>query len=97
MKDRRLGHAQPHAERRYGNRPVTNIQAGRVTGRVDGVLTLWWRQARRRAAALRGYFGLTPDDGKLIGFARGLTESDRLGYATYMSADRRANRPGACR
>ena len=37
------------------------------------------------------------DEGKLIGFARGLTESDRLGYATYMSADRRANRPGACR
>jgi hypothetical protein len=46
---------------------------------------------------LRGYFGLTPDGGKLIGFARGLTEADRLGYATYMSADRRASRPGACR
>src|SRR3546814_17677862 len=42
---------------------------------------------------LRGYVGLTPDGGKLIGFARGLTESDRPGYATYKSADRPAHRP----
>jgi len=75
-------------------------QAGRVTGRIDGrVLTLDMVETGPDGAPRRlsGYFGLTPDGGKLIGFARGLTESDRLGYATYMSADRRANRPGACR
>lgn len=75
-------------------------QAGRVTGQIEGrVLTLDMVETGPDGAPrrLRGYFGLTAEGGKLIGFARGLAESDRPGYATYMSADRRANRPGACR
>ena len=74
-------------------------QAGQVTGRVEGrvlKLDMVERGPSGEARRLRGYFGLTPNGGKLIGFARGLTESDRLGYATYMSADRRSDRPGAC-
>jgi len=75
-------------------------QAGRVSGTVEGrVLKLDMVETASdgEVRRLRGYFGMTPDGRKLIGFGRGLTDSDQLGYATYMSAERRSGRAAACR
>lgn len=74
-------------------------QDGQVSGVIEGrtiKLDMVETASDGTVAQLRGYFGISANGGKLIGIARGLEESDRLGYATYMSADRIGRRAATC-
>lgn len=74
-------------------------QDGQVSGVIEGrtiKLDMLETASDGTVTRRRGYFDISSNGGKLIGIGRGLEESDRLGYATYMSADRISSRATAC-